>query len=486
MTEGIGSQAARGAIFSGGSQLVKVILSIVATVILARILSPVDFGIIAMIVPVTAFAELVQNFGLYQALVQAKKLERSQISAAFWVNTALALTTALLIVAVSPLIGFYYSSPEAGAVAAATASVIFFTGLAQTHLAILARDLKFGKIAMVEVISALALFATTLFAAWWLENYWAIFLGTLVAAILNVGLVWAISDWMPGLSNNWRSVRSLFGLAGAVTGFNVLGFIARQSDNLIIGAIEGPASLGLYDRAYRLMTFPIATVTAPLGRVMLPVLSRLADEPVRFSQAFLRSIWVMLLLIAPAAAAAAVFSEVVIQILLGSGWQAAAPIFFWLSIAGIYQSVSSATGWLFISLDRRKTMLRWGVFSTFTTVLSFVVGIQWGVEGLAMAYVLTSIARLPILYHISTNGTQIQARSIYLAFAPIAACVLVALIAKYFFADTLGGGSLLAIGVTISYLSAFSVAWLIPAGREAILSSLFHGMEQLRGLRRAS
>lgn len=463
--------------------MLRVSLSLTGTIVLAKLLAPADFGIIAMVVPLTAFAALLQNFGLHQALIQAQSLDTGTKTSAFWINASLTTVTALLVLASAPLVALAYDVREAGLVAAASSATIFVSGFAQTHASLLARDLRFGKLAAIDLATAVTLLVATVALAWWIGNFWALFLGSLIAALANLVLLWILSEWSPGLKGNWAGARALFGLAGAVSGFNFLNFIARQADNLIVGVVEGPRPLGLYDRAYRLMTFPISTVTEPLGRVMLPVLSRLADDPERYRRAFLHSVWGMVLAVAPGAAVAAIFSDGVIALLLGREWAAAAPIFFWLSIAGIYQPLSSATGWLFISLDRRKEMLRWAVFSTGTTVASFAVGIQWGVVGLAKAYVLVSLARLPLLYVYATRGTKVAPADLYPVFVPVVGAAMCAITLKALAYGSLTGPALMAIALALSYGVAFVIAWSIPGGRHAIRRTWHLLIEQWREIR---
>jgi polysaccharide transporter, PST family len=477
------SLAVRGTIFNGCSQMLRMSMSLIGTIVLARLLTPADFGIIAMVVPLTAFAALLQNFGLHQALIQAPSLDSDTKTSAFWINVGLTTVTALLVLASAPLVALAYGVREAGLVAAASSATIFVSGFTQTHASLLARDLRFGKLAAMDLATAAVLLVASVALAWWIGNFWALFIGSLAAALANLALLWTLSGWTPGFRGNFAGARELFGLAGAVSGFNFLNFIARQADNLIVGVVEGPRPLGLYDRAYRLMTIPISTVTEPLGRVMLPVLSRLASDPERYRRAFLHSVWGMVLAVAPGASVAAIFSDGVIALLLGREWASAAPIFFWLSIAGVYQPLSSATGWLFITLDRRKDMLRWAVFSAGTTVASFAVGIQWGVVGLAKAYVLVSLARLPLLYVYATRGTTIRPAELYSVFVPIIGAALGTLALQTVAHSSLSVPVLIAMAVVLSYCLAFLIAWLIPGGRHAIRKTWQLLGEQWREIR---
>jgi PST family polysaccharide transporter len=465
MTASLPKQATRGVLFTASAQLVKVALTLASTVTVARILSPADYGVIAMVAPLTALTTLLQDFGLNQALIQARDLSRQQVSAAFWVNLAIAFAFLLMMLLSAPLVASFYGDPRAAPVTVALGAVVFLGGFALQHTALLNRDLEFAKLALVDVASVTASFVVTLGCAFWLRSYWALVLGTAAATAVSVALVWIVSAWRPSLRPSWAAARSLFSLGGSITTFNVLSYVSRNLDNVLIARFRGPAEVGLYDRSYKLMMFPVMNVTAPLSRVMLPVLSRLRDEPERYRRAFLSGAWGVMLLTAPGACAAAATSERLISLLLGPSWTEAGPIFFWLSLAAIFQPLASATGWLFISSGRGRALVRWGVFSSSTTIASFAAGIPWGATGVAAAYVICSGLRLPLLFRWSTRETPVEFRDLFRALLPPAVSVLALFTLVSGPAQGLSTPVLLACVVPTGYLITLTVTALLPEGR---------------------
>ncbi|MFD2502212.1 oligosaccharide flippase family protein [Rhizorhabdus histidinilytica] len=157
--------------------------------------------------------------------------------------------------------------------------------------------------------------------------------------------------------------------------------------------------LGFYDRAYKLLLFPLQQINNPIGRVMVPVLSRLADEPHRYRHAYRRTIRLMLMVTLPGVAFMLVFAAPLIDTLMGPRWRPAAAIFTWLAVAALHQPMSATFGWLFISQRRGGEFGRWGLFNMVTSVLAFAIGLPWGAIGVAAAYALSDVLiRMPVLW----------------------------------------------------------------------------------------
>ena len=474
MTEPLAAVVARGAIYGGISQLVNIAVGLLGTILLARLLAPEDFGVFAMVAPAAALAALLQSYGINQAIIQAPTLRDDERSGAFWVSLTLAAGIAAFIFFAAPWVGAFYDDARTEALTKAVAATVVASALWQTHSALLARNLRFGALAAIEVSSVLVAFLVSLGAAYLLRSFWALWLGPFVASLVATALHWSLGGWHPDLQHRWRAARSMFGFASVLTGYSFLNFLARQADNVIIGSVAGAGPLGFYDRAYRLMTAPISNISEPLARVMLPTLRRLTDRPRVFRSAYVKATWLMQLVLAPIAVTAALTSETLVPFLLGPRWGPAAPIFFWLSIAMVYQPLSNSTGWLFISLRRSKEMLYWGAFSSVTTILSFAYGITEGVVGLARAYVLVSLARLPILYFISTRNSPVRQSDLYWHLFPVAACAASGWAVRSGFAPDAHPALVICAVAMTTYIAAFVAVLLVPSGREAVVRAMEH------------
>jgi PST family polysaccharide transporter len=462
----LGRKAAGGAFYIGASQAARALLAIATTMVVARILSPADYGVIAMWAPTFAFVLLFQDLGFSAAAIQSKTLSREQSSTLFWTNIGASLVIALLLTLAAPLIGVFYNDSRVASVTAASASIVLIGGLAIQHTALLNRDMKFRQLAFITLASALASITTTVGFALYLKSYWALFFGNLASVVVQTIMTWVISRWRPGRRASLQDTRKLLELGAHVATFGLLNFFARNADNVLIGRFWGPAQLGAYDRSYKLMVTPLQLVNAPLSQVMLPVLSRLRDEPERFRKSYLFSVQTILLVTAPAAAVAVAESDKLVLVLLGPKWSSAAPIFFWLALAMVYQPVANSLGWLFISCGRGRAFSAWGAFSSAMTVISFVVGLSAGAVGVARAYVLVNVAVSILAVLVATKGSPVKAADVFRLALPSIVAVAISWLLIRSVDQKLSPIALIILSLPASYLVAFATVLISPHGRQ--------------------
>ncbi|KPH65748.1 lipopolysaccharide biosynthesis protein [Novosphingobium sp. ST904] len=417
-SDDIGRRATRGVASTAASQMVKVFATMATTIVVARILSPADYGISAMVAPLTGLILIFQNLGFTQAVVQARDLDPEHSNALFWLNVFVSVAAALVMVILAPLAGWFYGDYRAGYVTAATGLTVLVSGLKLQHQALLNRDLRFHTLSINDIAVALSTFVFTALAALALRNYWAIWLGALLGASVSTVMVWTSCTWRPRMGARFAGVRHLVVFGANLTGFNLVNFFARNLDNVIIAKAEGADAVGLYDRSYKLMLFPLQNVNQPLSRVMIPVMSRLQDDAERYRRVYERAIRALALLSLPGILAAAICSDRLVPFLLGSRWSAASPIFFWLSLTAIVQTVPNTTGWLYISSGKTRRMMYWGIFSSTISVISFFIGVRWGAVGVAAAYFFGQLLTTPALYYYATKGTPVSQRFLYEAQVP--------------------------------------------------------------------
>lgn len=460
--------AARGAVFLGLSQGARIALTILSTIIVSRLLSPDDYGVVAMTAPVVALVAMLQDLGLSSAAVQKRKLERDEATAIFWINVFLSIALALVLAALSPTIGRFYGDDRASAVSAVSAIGIVITSFGLQHAARLQRDMRFRALGLAEFSGALATFLATLIAALLLRSYWALLIGVIAGAAVQTTGLWLGSQWWPG---RWAGLRAAFpvlSFGGHITGFGLLNFLVRNLDTVLIAKFAGAGPLGLYDRSYKLMMFPLQNLNGPLSRLLLPVLSRLQDEPERFRHAFIFPTRVLMMALLPGLVVACALSDRLVPFLLGSAWAGATPIFFWLALAGLFQPLGNLCGMLFISTGNTRTLLGWGVFASTTTVAGFVIGLAWGAEGVAASIFIGSLVRLPFLFILCAHATSVRQSDLYESWATPALGSALAVPAIFALAGTLDTALLLGIGLVLTYTTSGLASLATPTGRATL------------------
>lgn len=473
-TGGLGARAVRGAMMSGAAQGVKLTVQIASVVVLSRFLSPRDFGLVAMASPLIAFASMAQNLGLSQAVVVSRELTYRQASTMFWINAALSFALMLILMLCSPLAAVFYNANELTPIVAALAVAIFTTGLGAQHLAMATRMMRFGGLALVDMATAVVGLAAAIAWAWFDPSPWALVASALASALASVVGAWMVSGWRPGRPANIRSVWTMLRFGGGLTTFNLTNFFARNLDNILIGRFHGAGPLGLYDRAYKLLLFPLQQITWPLQRVMVPTLSRLVDEPERYRSAYSRTVGQILLLTLPGILCLLIWADVAIPLMLGAQWSGAVDIFRWLALASLHQPLTVTLGWLFISQSRTGQFGRWGIFNAASCAVAFTAGLPWGAEGVAAAYALSDIfIRLPLVWRLAGSRGPVSARD------------LIHLALPFVLAGSVAGAAMFAVGallprtliglllaVTLGYLTYGAVLMTRPLGRRTLGETL--------------
>ncbi|MGD9981142.1 MAG: oligosaccharide flippase family protein, partial [Hyphomonadaceae bacterium] len=274
---------------------------------------------------------------------------------------------------------------------------------------------------------------------------------------------------------DFASVPRFYKFGGALMVGDGATVIAREADSVLLGRYTGAAPLGYYDRANKLAITPVERINTLLQSLLLPILSRLAEEGERYRYAYLRVIRQLMLFTSPGIVAIGVTAPVLVPFLIGEQWAPAAPIFAWLTLAAIHRPVSLTMNLLFISQGRARAYLVWSVFSAATSVAAFVIGLRWGAIGVAAAFALVDLfVRLPVLWWMVTRVGPIRMRDLYGAAAPFAAgaiaCfgVVSALQLAPFSNDFL----LLAASAIAGYASAWSTAALFKTGRKTMADSV--------------
>lgn len=468
----IGANAAGGAIWVGAGQACRTIFMLVSTLFVARLLTPDDFGVVAMVAPIAAFVLLIQDLGLSQAVIQARKIDDDNLNAIFWLNIVLGITIGVFLIAAAPLVGSFYSEPRVVLVVALSAVPALITSATLQHTAILSRQMDFRSLAFSDFANAVFALVSSIVFAYMLRSYWAIWLGQLAGLSAQAGVLWLRSVWRPRLSLKLSGIGDYMRFGGGVTGYNVMNYVVRNMDNVIIARQFGSAALGAYDQSYKLMMAPMQAINSPLSRVMMPVLSRLIDDPVRYRSAFVRVVKALLFVLTPALAVLVAMSNDVVVMLLGSRWIDAGPIFLWLSLTGLLQPIANATGWLFLSVGRTRQMFYWAIFSAVVTAIGFLVGLKWGPVGVAASLFVTLALRMPILFWWSTIGTGVKTTDMYRALVEPAAGTVLSIIATMLFRQA--GFSewwLLSLSGFTSYLIAVLLLTASAGGREFLQSS---------------
>ena len=382
----LGRAAARGTAVTLGAQGGRFALQIGSLVVLARLLDPEAFGLVAMATSVLGVAELVRDFGLSSAAVQARDLSDPERTNLFWVNVAIGTTCALVALVGAPLVAALYGDPRVAGVVVALAGLLVVSGVTTQFRAELSRDLRFGSLGVVELSAQAAGVAVAIAAAALGAGYWSIVAqqGTLVLVTCVLCVVFC--SWRPGLPDRTTSVRRFLRFGSHVLGTQVLGYATNNVDNVGVGAVWGAGPLGVYSRAYQLLMVPINQVNDPMSRVVLPVLSRVQDDRPTLQRYVEQAQRVGTYGLAPLFAIAAGAAAPLVALLFGPRWTAVVPVFVVLAVGGVFRGVGLVTYWGFLARGRADKQLRMYLVTRPLMIGLILAGLPWGPVGVAVGH----------------------------------------------------------------------------------------------------
>ncbi len=384
----LGQRAIAGGFIGIASKIAQIVVQLSQAAILARLLAPEDFGLLAMAMVVTGFVGLFTELGLATATIQRKTIDQNLVSALFFINVAVGFLIMLLAWLVAPLAAWLFGDQRvAGLVVVLAMTIPLAAGWAQ-HKALLNRQMRWRTLHSNMVISQVAALVVSVSAALFTDaGYWALAVGMWVQHLVALILGWWVVDWRPTKVVDWNAARSALSFGANLTFFTFTNWFNRNLDNALIGWRWGAGELGFYTRAYQLLTLPIALISGPISGAVIPALSRLQDQPNRWRASFLEATTAVVFLSYAVATLLIATSDSLILLVYGDGWQLSADIFIVL-LLGIYATtVANLTGWIYISLGLTRRMAIWGLIRLPISLLGFLLGLPYGAIGVAYGFV---------------------------------------------------------------------------------------------------
>lgn len=391
VSKDLGRRALRGGVVSVAMQYGNGALQIAAAIILARILAPEDFGLVAIVTVLTSFAPAIIDFGLGDATAQRSKITPGQVSSLFWLSTAIGGTIAVVVAACSPLIAAIYREPRLGPIALCTAISFVLWGASNQHLALLRRTMRFGTVARIQVSSTFAGVAIAIVMALCGYGYWALVLRPITSAVWLACGAWLFCRWRPGFPVVDAEVRSMVRFGLNVVSFSATYSLARAVDRIGLSLLYRPAVVGYYQNATTLYENSILSVLVQLHTVGSASLSKLQSNPAALREKYEAALSALAFFMMPVAAILSVTAEDITVLLLGQKWRAAGSLLSILALRGIFQVIEGSQGWVHLSIGRADRWKKWGIVSLAVQLVAVLGGLPFGPEGVAAASVIATV-----------------------------------------------------------------------------------------------
>jgi PST family polysaccharide transporter len=402
---------------TASSQAAKFLLTVGSTMVLARLLTPRDFGLVAMVTTVVGFLRVFKDAGLSIATVHRQRITQAQVSNLFWINLGVSLLGGLLLVGAAWPIAAFYHNPRVVPIALLLSITFVFNGSTVQHQALLKRQMRFKALAVIEIGSLFSSIAVAITLAVLGYGYWALVWSMLSTEVAGLLLTWSISRWRPQLPTRKSGVGPLVSFGAHRTAGDLALALSRGSDNLLIGRFYGAASVGLYSRASALLLRPLEQFLNPINVVFIPALSRLQSQPKRYRSTFLRLYEAIALASFFFTGLCLALAHPITLVLLGRKWEQAAVIFAGFTLAALCLPLATTSAWLFISQGRGRDMFYTQLVNAFAIIISFLIGLPFGPVGMAMAFSASNIlVRIPLYYYRAGRRGPVGTRDLWAVF----------------------------------------------------------------------
>ena len=360
-------------------------------IILARLLLPEDFGLMASAMVVIGFVNVFRDLGLSAALIQKQNLSDELFSSVFWLSVAIGLIMMLALIIFSPYIADFYNANTLVPILQVLSLSFLFSGLSAVQQALLEKELKFKIISKIELFATFLAAVTGITMAILKFGIWSLVLQNLVFTFTVSSLFWIRLSKRPKFFFKWREIKSIYNFSANLAGFNILNYFVRNADYILIQKFLGEQQLGYYTLAYRLMLYPLQNVSAVITRVMFPLLSKIQNDNKRFRDIYLKLVNTISLLSFPLMLGLVAVSDNFVIVVFGAKWEPVTTLILILAPLGLLQSIYTPAGIIYQAKGRTDWWFRWGLLTGVLFVTAFWIGLEWGIIGVALAYLIVNV-----------------------------------------------------------------------------------------------
>ncbi len=457
------------------------LLSAVVFIVLARLLDPSDFGLIAMASVFTALMAVLIDLGIPSALIQRAKLDPEHLDTGFWMGAAIGASLLVAGLLAAPLIAWMFDEPRLAGVVRLLSVNFVFVGLSGTATAVLKRGMQFKLLAIRSISASLVGGVVGITMAVMQFGAYSLVGQRLAETLTQLALLWIACPWRPSMRFSPGHGRDLLSFGLNVLGTRVMNFFSRRSDDFLIGFFLGSVALGYYVVAYRLIRIVLEVLTKSLSSVLLPALSRLQHDRGRLREAYLRALRLLAMVTVPVFAGIGVLAPNLVIALFGDAWRPSINVTRILSVAGLLQALFFLNAPTMKAIGKPSWVMRMAVLDGITNVAAFAIAVHWGIAAVAAAFTIRLVLFSPLRFYLLRKLIDVDTGSFFRQLVPalLAAATMsaVAMCVQYFAAtrwEPAGSliaallASILAYGMALMLVAPHSVRHLLETGHMAL------------------
>ncbi|MGB1109682.1 MAG: MOP flippase family protein [Gammaproteobacteria bacterium] len=415
-------KAVKGTFWTGGGQIVRQVVQILTSVMLARLLVPEDFGLLAMAMVFVGVAQLIADFGIGAAVVQRDEVPERLLSSCFWLNLIIAGLLSLLVALFAGVIAGFYGNPKVEPVLQILSVNLIIGGLIVLPRALLYRRMDFQSIAIAQLSGTTVGSAVAVVMAWNGLGVGALIAQPIAASLTVLLITWWRGGWSPGFCLDMRGTRDVIGFSANLLGSNLLNFANRNADDFIVGKVIGSHAAGIYSFAYQIMLYPLGQVSTVIVKVLFPTLSQMKHDLAAFGETYLAAIRFISLVTFPLMLGLFMVADVFVPLVFGEQWLEMIPILKVFCLAGMLQSITTVVGTIFMSTGHVNALFRLSVLQTPVMILGFIVGAYFGLVYVALIYLGLTVVFFFWVHGVAFSFIELRLRQLLVVLWPQLLC----------------------------------------------------------------
>ncbi len=388
--------AASGVVWTAAERVGGRVLNFVVFAILAHLLAPEDFGLIALAMVVIAFGEILAGQGLTEAIIQAAVVDQERLSTAFWINVGGGGLLFLLGFTGAPFFAEAFHEPGMPVVLRALSFLFLISGISGVHHSLLAKQMRFRSLAVLGVLTAGcgAVVGVALALAGF--GVWSLVGQSLSASMVGTVMLWRLEPWRPGFVFSGEKAKGLLSFGWNVVAGRFAGFLNRRGDDLVIGAVLGSMVLGYYTVAYRVILALTSMILGTVSSVAFPVFVRVRSEARDFAGAYALAVFTTSFVAFPAFLVVGLYAREIVLLAFGGRWLPSVPVLQVLSIIGLFHGVAYPADAALLAQGKPSVVLKLKLVNAALNFLGFVIAVRWGIVAVAAAFVIRAAVMSPL------------------------------------------------------------------------------------------
>ncbi len=410
----LGHRVAKGALWMVGMRFAIRGIGLASTIIIARLLRPEDFGLVALASAMVAAVEVLGSWNFDVALIRESNASRAHYDTVWTLTILRSLVVALILAGLAVPAGTFFGDERMGPVMLAFAVATLIEGLQNVGVVDFRKELNFHREFVFQVIGKVAMFAATVTVALVWRNFWALVTGIVIGRVVSLVLSYAMISFRPRLGlGEWRG---LFHFSKWLLTNNILTFLGSKLDTFVVGRLIGTHAVGLYEISYEIANLPTGELVFPIQRALLPGYAKLTGKLDELARSYLQGLAIILLIAVPAAVGIAAVAPFIVDVFLGSSWRDVVPLLQILSIPATLRLGVANAGSVMLALGRARLITLLDGIGMFILVPCIVVGaIADGVRGAAWGLALSYVIRLAITLIVILRCLQLSPHALVAA-----------------------------------------------------------------------